>query len=259
MRTRTLAALTVVAAAAGCSGITGPAAGPSASLSFSTRPATSPLGAPGLALYANGADTIAQGTDTLIVTRAQLVLRKVELKTQDSVRCSTEHCEEFEAGPIAVDLPLGAGAQQQVAVNVPPGTYNGIEFNIHRVGGDSADSTFIAAHPDLSGVSIKVDGTFNGTAFTFTSQAEIEQELAITPPLVVSDTTTATNLTIQVALAGWFVDRTGGLIDPSTANRAGANESIVTANIEQSAHVFEDDNHDGVCDHPDSNSAGTTH
>ncbi len=249
MRTRTLTAIAVVAAAAGCSGVTGPAAGPSAALSFSTHPATtSALPAPGLALYANGADTVVQGTDTLIVTRAQLVLRQVELKTQDSVSCTTDNCEEFEAGPIAVDLPLGAGAQQQVAVNVPPGTYSGVEFNIHRVGSDSADSAFIAAHPDLAGVSIKVDGTFNGTAFTFTSQTEIEQELTIAPPLVVSDTTTATNLTIQIALAGWFANQTGGLIDPSTANPGGVNESLVNANIERSAHVFEDDNHDGVQD-----------
>ncbi len=241
------ATLTLVA---GCSNTTGPGAGPNVSLSFSTQPAGT-LAAPARAAgTVTGADTLTDGTNTLVITSAQLVLKKIELERQDVATCDTTPepagCGDFGAGPTLVDLPLAAGAMQHVTVDIPPGTYTGVQFEIHAVSsGDAQDSTFLQQYPDFAGTSIRVQGTYNGTPFTYTTDLDVEQELELATPLVISDTTTATNLTLRVTLADWFKTVTGGLIDPATANVGQPNEGVVKENIKSSMQAFEDRNEDG--------------
>src|SRR5204862_7797339 len=89
---------------------------------------------------------------------------------------AAEECEELEAGPILVDLPLG-GLERMFEATVPAGTFDELRFQIHKPSddGDAADHAFLVAHPDFAGVSIRVKGTFNGTDFTYTSDLNVEQ------------------------------------------------------------------------------------
>lgn len=250
----TLAAFAGLLLVAACSNGTGPGAGPNVSLSFSSRlPAgmvAAPSRAPAFGAAVTGADTLTDGTNTLIITSAQIVLRDIELERQDvATLCDTTPepagCEDFEVGPVLVDLPLGAGTDQQVAVDIPPGTYTEVKFTVHKATGDAADSAFVRQHPELLNKSIRVQGTYNGTAFTYESDLDVDQELHLDSALVVSDTTTSTNLTIRVVLADWFKSSSGSLINPTTANVGGANEGIVKENIKVSMKAFEDADHDG--------------
>ena len=246
----TLAATLILAA--GCGNATGPGAGPNVSLSFSTRPA-GVAAAPARAAAstaATAADTLSDGTNTLVITSAQLVLKKIELERQDAATCDSTPepagCEDFETGPLLVGLPLDTGAMQQVAVAIPPGTYTGVQFEVHSVSGsDAQDSTFLQQHPDFAGISMRVQGTYNGTPFTYTTDLDVEQELELAAPLVVSDTTKATNLTISVVVADWFKAMNGTLIDPATAAVGQPNEGLVKDNIKNSMKAFEDRNEDG--------------
>ena len=219
-------------------------------VSFATR---SPTLAPGFAPSTAAVlldDTLITGSDTLIVTRARLVLRDIELKPLESASCDSnagQSCEDIELGPFLVDLPLAAGAQQEFAVEVPSGSYSRIDFEIHKVGNDPADLAFLTQHPEFEDISIRVDGTFNGSAFVFTTDLNEEQELTLVPPLVVTDTT-STNVTIFVLLDSWFRTPTGVLVDPATANKGGVNEGLVTENIKQSLDAFEDPDSDGSGD-----------
>lgn len=236
-------------------GACGEGTGPTApiSLSFATRRPVgiaAPAGAPSFEAGVSGSDTLKDATNTLIITKAEVVLREIELKRQDVVDCDLvpepEGCEEFETGPLLVDLPLGAGAQQAVAVDIPAGTYTEVEFDVHKVSGDDpAEAAFRQAHPDFVGKSIRVQGTFNGTAFTYETDLDVEQELAFDTPLVISDGSAATNLTIRVVLADWFKSASGGLLDPATANKGQPNEGIVKENIKKSMKAFEDHDKDG--------------
>ncbi len=248
-----LAALAGLLLVAACSDGTGPGTAPKVSLSFATRVPTGPVAAPGRApafgAAVTGADTLTDGTNTLIITSAQIVLQRIELERQDVANCGVDPepagCEEFETGAVLVDLPLGAGTAQQVAVDIPPGTYTEVQFKIHKVGGDSQDSTFRRLHPDFLNKSIRVQGTYNGTPFTYESDLDVEQELHFATPLVISDTTTSTNLTIRVVLADWFKSSGGGLVNPTTANVGQPNEGIVKENIKNSMKAFEDHDMDG--------------
>jgi hypothetical protein len=204
-------------------------------------------------LAAGDTTVIALGSDTIILRSVDVVLRKIELKKVESAGCdssaTTSDCEEFEVGTTLVSLPLGAAATAAVvAINAPAGQYDELEFEIHRAE-LSNDSAFLTAHPELANASIRVTGTYSqaGTRsdFTFTSDLDASQEMAISPPVTVTDGGSI-NVTLRVDVGGWFLNAGGtALVSPASANKGQTNESLVKSNIEASLKAFRDDNHDG--------------
>jgi len=216
-------------------------------VSFSTQAPPGLTPSPVLAVAAVS-DTIAQGSDTLILTKAQLVLRKIELKRVDVGTCAGQptDCDEIELGPALIDLPLVAGARAVFSDTVPVGTYQRIDFEVHKVSKDAPEDAAIRlAHPEFVERSIRVEGTFNRRAFVYESDLDVEQELKLSPPLEVGSRTGVVNLTIRVTLATWFRSQAGGLLDPITGNKGGPNESVIKNNIQQSMKAFEDRDGDG--------------
>lgn len=245
MSKRMVAVLGMAAALAACGDGTGPGAPRTVSLTFST-------GAPGGPLFSRlgvADDTIISGSDVLVITRAQIVLREIELKREDDDVCDSsgpgddDGCEEFEIGPLLVDLPLNGGAETAITIEADTGTYDEIDFEVHKAEG-GGDAAFIAQHPEFDGLSIRVEGTWNGTPFVFESDLDVEQENELVPPLVITETT-GTNVTLRVDLSTWFRNGSGALVDPATGNTGGANESVIKENIKVSFHAFEDEDRDG--------------
>jgi hypothetical protein len=187
------------------------------------------------------------GGDTLRYSSVEIVLREIELKRVESPTCSPggedDPCEEFRTGPVLVSLPLAPGAEQTFALDtVPAATYNEVRFEVHKAEGTAAaDQAFLAAHPDFAGISIRIRGTFNGQAFEYTTALDVEQQLMLTPLLVVTDGS-STNITIFVDVGGWFMNN-GALMDPASADR-----SVVEENIQRSFGAFEDRDHSGSRD-----------
>jgi len=197
-------------------------------------------------------EVLAAGNDTIVVTGVQLVLREIELKRTGGLVCDTalvdDDCEELELGPVLLDLPLGAGAARQFTVAIDTGSYDKIEFEIHKPSSGD-DPAFVAANPTFDGVSIRMTGTYNGTPFSYSSDLDVEQEYGFNPALVVTENSGA-NVTLFVDLRSWFLNQTAdGFIDPATANKGGQYEGEVKSNIETSLNAFEDDDHDGEDDH----------
>ena len=219
-----------------CTDGAGPRGAGTVSLALSTvQPSTSPstVAAPGLSasLQAGGPETFTDASNnTLAVSSVELVLREVELKPVERADCdessqatvatpasdghdgndehemndADEDCDELEAGPILVDLPLGS-VERMFEATVPAGTFDELKFQIHKpsADGDAADQAFLAAHPDFAGISVRVKGTFNGADFTYTSDLNVEQELRFDPPVPVTAGTPA-KLTVSLDLSGWF-------------------------------------------------------
>jgi len=243
---RVVGTLSMLGALAACDSSSPAGTGSQAQFNVATSRAAAGVAAPmpmGLAPVVFGS-----GNDTLVINQVQMVVREVELKRSDVPAGCTggeDGCEELESGPYLLDLPLSTGASTVMAVDVPPGTYNEFEFKVRKPEGDSG---FITQHPEFAGVSIRVTGTWNGTPFTYTTDVSAEQELAINPPLVITETSSA-DFTLFIDVGSWFRDAGGALVDPSTANNGGANESLVNSNISSSFDAFEDENHDGSDDH----------
>lgn len=195
-------------------------------------------------------DTIRAGGNTLALERVQIVLREIELKRLDHDACDSiagddDGCEEFETGPLLVELPLDGNVASVLSVAIDSGTYGELEFEIHKPSDDDQqDLDFLSAHPDFADIAIRVTGTFNGTPFVFETDRNAEQEIDLVPPLVITENTGATNVTLRVDVRTWFMVG-GTLVDPQTANKGGVNEGAVTDNVKNSFEAFEDRDRDG--------------
>jgi len=247
MTKRLLTGLLLALGAAACGDGTGTGQ-PGISLSF-TSGAAAPALAPGF-FASVMSDTVAASGDTIVITKAEIVLREIELKREEYDSCdddlSNDDCEEFEVGPVRLDMPLNGDVEQMVSIEVPVGTYDELEFEIHKVSNDDPqDQDFRNQYPHMVGKSIRVEGTYNGTAFVYETDLDVEQEFDLPVPIEVIDANTATNVTVMIDLSSWFVDGSGNLVDPATGNKGGVNESLVKENIKQSIEAFEDEDHDG--------------
>jgi hypothetical protein len=157
-----------------------------------------------------------------------------------------EDCEVQVAGPMLVTLPLDGALDHVASLELPVGTYEKADFDIHAANAsDSADAAFLSEHPGFDSVSVRVDGTWNGQDFTFERRLELHERVALQPPLEVTDSGSPTNLTLTFDVRTWFVDGDGVLVDPATAAAGGPNAELVARNIRDSMRGFEDRDQDG--------------
>ena len=237
-----------LASLAACADSTGTAGSGPMSLSFSTIPAASAA-----ASSASLAVTVAPASP-IVITKAQLVISKSELArigatcVHATTTTTESDCPDLKLGPMLIDLPLDATAKGVLAVNLPAGSYQQFEAKIDAVmneteGDPALSAAFLAANPQFRGISIRVEGTYNGQPFVYTSAAEGELELTFNPALVVDGS--GGNLTVHVDLSSWFRNIDGTTMDPRTATAGTAAKETVDNNIKRSFDVFEDDDRDG--------------
>jgi hypothetical protein len=208
--------------------------------------ATTPTGS---AALPDGA--AAPAAPALVLTSVEIVLREIELRRSDTSDCDAlgendDGCATFEAGPVLVSIPVDGSVSQEFSLGITEGSYTKIEFDIHKVSsGDEADAQFLVQNPTFEDLSIRVVGTFDGQAFVFETDLNVEQELDFSPALQID---ASTNITIEVGLDGWFVDGSGVTVNPETGNKGGANENLIKDNIKNSIEAFEDSDRDGIED-----------
>ncbi len=244
MKRAILSLMSAAALLTGCSDSVGP--GSQISLSFSGGASVSSSPNPGFL----SAPSMSDGANALVITKAEVVLREIELERVEVIDCDVvpepDGCEKFEVGPVLINLPVDGTTSTEITIEIDPDSYTEVEFDIHKVSNDDPeDAAFRAEHPDLLDTSIRVQGTFNGVAFTYVTDLNEKQEFDLVPPLVIDENTASTNLTIVLDLATWFVDAQNNLIDPNSANKGGDNENLVKDNIKASIEAFEDSDKDG--------------
>ena len=134
---------------------------------------------------------------------------------------------------------------QVVEILVPPDTYDELSFDIHKPSDDTPeDIAFIQQNPTFADISILAEGTFNGDAFVFIQRLNEEQEIQLSPPLMIEAGGAPVNLTLELDLETWF-SSAGTLVDPNSANKGGENENLVENNIKNSIDAFRDDDRNG--------------
>ena len=200
---------------------------------------------------------VGSANDTLVVSRVELVLDEVKLKrsgvtscpdsmstSRDSSRSADRSgCSRLDLGPTLLDLPLSGTGTSPVSVTVPAGTYHEIEFELDDVstssGSSAAERAFLAAHPDLRDVSVRVTGTYRGTAFSYVSRPKAKVEFEFEPSIVI-EAGVNDNVTIALDLGQWFKDAAGAVLAPTPANRV-----RIDANIMASFSAFGDRDRNG--------------
>jgi len=230
-----LTAAMAVALFAACGDGTGPA--PTLAVQFRANggspPAAQQFVGPRYAVAgASGAFDLAIGgsNGTLDITAITLLLGQLELDGSDDGDCESDpaHCDEIEAGPFVVDVPLTGEPVTIANAEITPGLYRELEFEVEDFDADEGESavtleqlletvrTRFADWP--ANASMVVEGTFTptgGTATTFRAyfRAEIEIELTLDPPLEITDA--SQSVTVELNLADWFGRPDGTVLDLS--------------------------------------------
>jgi len=203
-------------------------------------------------------DIVVGAANDLVLTKVQVVIDKIELNENDATSCVAEiedanddhahigdECEDVARDPILVDIPLDDAAHTVVNVPLAQGTYSKLEAKLEPARADA--TTFNTANPNLVGKSIRVEGTYKGTAFVFTSSVRTSLEMEFNPPLVID--ATSTNATIAFDVRKWFLDSNGTVINPNTATPGSNALQKIEDNVHRSFRAFDDDDKSGVDDH----------
>lgn len=234
-------ALVVVA---GCDDTTGPSRASEVAIQFratTTLPtAESPRGGIQWAPSPNAPSRVSlEGSNgALEITGVYLVVDEVELeRSEDACRPEgdDDDCEEFEAPPQFVDLPLDGEEVFLVRQEVPEGSYTELELEVEDLDLDddgdddgvadetgSLYQTILTLFPDWpEEASMLVTGTFTPVDSDATREfrvyfdAEIEVELVLDPPFVVTGDSPVQTLTVELDPTLWFRNPGGSVMDLS--------------------------------------------
>jgi hypothetical protein len=236
---RNLVAVLLLALAAACGG--------GNALSLSARAASAASTSPTAltsSMLRSDALTLSNG---ITIDRLRIVVEKLELERASATPDDAVDLQEFEAGPFLIDLSgaeLSGTVQTVVSASIPPGTYREVKFDLHK---PDLSEPGVASNPALSAMaaaqqSIIVDGTIDGQPFSWSSQVDAEQQFAGTFDVG----TGAQNVTLNIDVTGWFGGSGSARLDP----RVSSNQSQIENNVQASFKVFDDENRDGVEDHP---------
>lgn len=222
----------------GCTSNTGPQSG---NFSMSTR---------------SGSQMAKVQSDSLMITSAEILVEDLKLKGtttsvvnagDDSVVVfrdgdSEDNDVELKMGPFVVALNLN-GIVNTFAVNdVPPGTYVGAKFQIHRVepGEVPPDSLFADTLFNNGGYSVVVKGFYNGVPFIYRSKVTANQKIYFSKPIVVTKTNFV-NVTLQVDPYSWFY-ADGHYFDPNNSSNSEMIDWLIKHSFRKG---FEDDYKNG--------------
>jgi len=210
------------------------------------------------------ADLMVGPNNELVLQKVQLVFGKMELDRRADANCvgdveneddnrggddhgdmNDEDCEEISLDPVLVNVPVDDALHPVINVPLPDGTFSELEASLEPAPARFTD--FNTKNPNLVGKSVRVEGTFKGTPFVFTTPVRANLEMEFDPPLVIDATTK--NATVAIDVRKWFLNSSNGVIDPSTATPGSFNLALIENNIRRSFHAFEDNEERGEDHH----------
>ncbi len=230
----------VAVALSGCDSTTGPGEdGARVSVSFrSGGAAGASVAASGLGRVASSvgarALTLTGSNGTLTLDEVWLIVAEFELERANDDDCDDavddDSCEEFNAPPQFIQLPLDGGSAPAVSQEVPPDLYDELEFEVEDIELDDDEDAGVvqalfneirALIPDWpEEASMLVTGSFTPTgggaarSFRVFFEAEIEIEIEFEPALDLRDGQDA-SVTVVVDPALWFARPDGTVLDLS--------------------------------------------
>ncbi|HEX8209809.1 MAG TPA: hypothetical protein VF584_06440 [Longimicrobium sp.] len=249
----------------------GSAAGDQVSINFTARTsgASAQLApAESASLSAAAGQLVLTGDNgVLTLTDLRAVVARFRLRGDDDVnRCEDngggDDCDDFNVGPLFINLPFD-GVVTVDAGSVKPGTYDEVEFRVKNLDDNDDDSNsdddageaartaallqqIRAEIPNWpQKASMMVSGTFqpraNGTLgaaqpFRVFVRAELRTRVPLNPPLVLTETSAAPQVTITLDPAVLF--RSGTQV----ANLAASNNQLIELRVDRG---FRGEGHSG--------------
>jgi len=178
--------------------------------------------------------------NTLQLNVVKALIRNLKFKST-----SSNDSSDIKLGPFVVHLnPDGINNEVMIS-NIPPGSYDRIRFEIHKVEDSEIppDPDFKDGESGSERYSVIIKGNFNGNPFIYKSRRSTYQDIELQTPIIIEDSKSV-NLTIIVNPYSWFFDE-GDYLDPSDPS----NESEIEMSIEHSfKDAFRDNDKDGSPD-----------
>jgi len=227
-----LSALLLAQLAVSCASDPAGPNGESARVAFSVRYAM-----PVSALSRLKKSVLQANIDSVTVDRARFLIRNVRLKSVigDSI--------EFISDPMVIDLDLTSSEKVTAVRDVPAGTYNRLEFRIHRLDDDNPQDKAYFLHPDFfdfvqdNRYSMIIEGQVyesgSGSPYIFKSRANEKQERFLNPAISIDEMSGNIAVVLAVYASEWFIDENGDVLDP----RDGSNESEISDNLRSSIKI----------------------
>lgn len=202
------------ALAGACGDTTGPADGERVTVRFAA--VTSGAGAGSTQA---GSIELTGSNGTLRIDELHMIVAEFELERDDDAPCTDgvedDDCEEFEAGPSFVNVPLDGSGVVAVQHTVPAGTYHELEFEVEDLDDDEDEpakaqeiavlrTQIRAQFPNWPAeASMLVVGSFTPTGgdpipFRVYFEAEIEIELDLVPPVVIDGSGADATFTVRI-------------------------------------------------------------
>ncbi len=189
----------------------------------------------------NGAsNTLNKSSSLVTITSARVVIERIRF---ESIVNDTLDFRFRE--PFIQDLMLDTTLNVIETLEVPFGSYKETEVEIDDL--DPEDGLVYTQNPELQDRSIVVKGYLNGNPaenFIYTSEFSEEQKREFVPPLILDENSPSTNVVLVLDMGMWFMDSSGNLLDPRSAN----NKNLIEDNIKDSIEIFEDKDDDGKKD-----------
>ena len=185
---------------------------------------------------------------TLELTKVKILLRDIKLEMEDGNENEGEGEQDDNdaytviVGPIVVDLNLDGTSTNFAVANVPPGLYEELKFEVHKIEASETppDPDFKEGEDESLRYSVIAEGNYNSAPFIYKSKKSAHQKFNFETPLEILENGEA-NLTILVDPYSWFFNG-DILLDPSNP----ANENDIDNNIKESfKDAYEDYDNDG--------------
>ena len=197
-------------------------------------------------------ETFTDGVHLLTLSRVRLVVAGVTLREDGVPACPAADspgygCAVLEPGLVLLEAPLDGSVRSLVASLIRPGRYAALGLRLHAPSRDVPDdSAFLAIHGGFEGTAVRVEGLWDGEAFTFERTLDVERWVALSPLSVESGRTV--NLTLRLDPSTWFRSEDGMLVDPRVAALDPVAGAAVESRIRTSIAAFQDEDVDGIAD-----------
>ncbi len=171
---------------------------------------------------------------------------KILLKTIQFHSDSEGDSLDFRTESQVLNLDLSGAVNTLATADLPLGTYDKVSFRIHKPEDDEdpGDPDFKEGTSGNERFCVVIDGTYEGTAFTFKSRRSTKQRVDIDPPLVIDEEGLDVNVTLTVDVNSWFMDEDGNPLNPLEEG----DEDEIDDAIRRSFRGFRDDDRQG--NHP---------
>lgn len=179
--------------------------------------------------------------DVLIIDTAKVLIKDIKL----NVANANEDSVNFKVGPYVLYLNLNSSVNVISTAYIPPGTYDKVRFQIHKL--EDAEAVPDPDFADMSGrYSVVVKGTFNAVPFIYKSTKSAHQKLTFPGSLVVT-INGVSNITLKVMPNLWFI-KDGVILDPMNEINRNDIDNNIKDNINNNFKIFVDNDRNGIPD-----------